>query len=286
MGASKKQTRPLSGGVCNRLAAWQIGAVRASFLIPAYNEEQLVGRAVRSVHRAAAACALTAYEVVVCDNDSTDGTAGIARNAGARIVPEPHRQIARARNAAATASAGSWLIWLDADAVLSEAVLAATLSALGSGRVCGGGARVELEGAPLDRAARCAVRGWNWIAANFRLAAGSYFFALREGWAETGGFNEAVYAGEEIGFSRTLKRWGRARGLHFRVLDHAVPSSARKVRQFTLAQTLRQVAVCAWPGNLGRRDRCAVWYERPEELRVERIGPSPSTPDPVPPTFS
>jgi hypothetical protein len=24
------------------------------------------------------------------------------------------------------------------------------------------------------------------------------------------------------------------------------------------------MAVCAWPGNLGRRDRCAYWYERPE----------------------
>jgi hypothetical protein len=246
--------------------AWQIAAVRASFLIPAYNEEQLVGRAVGSVRRAAAACALTAYEVVVCDNDSTDATAATARAAGARVVHEPHRQIARARNAAAAASTGSWLVWLDADAILTEPVLGATLSALGSGRVCGGGARVELEGAPLDRAARCAVRGWNWIAATFRLAAGSYFFALREGWAETGGFNEAVYAGEEIGFSRTLKRWGRARGQHFRVLDHAVPSSARKVQQSTLAQTLRQVAICAWPGNLGRRDRCAFWYERPREV--------------------
>ena len=149
---------------------------------------------------------------------------------------------------------------------MTPEVLGATLSALDSGRVCGGGAQVELEGAPLDRAARSAVRGWNWIARNFRWAAGSYFFSLREGWAETGGFNEAVYAGEEIGFSRALKRWGRARGLHFRVLGHAVPSSARKVQQFTLAQTLRQVAICAWPGNLGRRDRCAFWYERPGDL--------------------
>ena len=265
-GASKKQTHPLSDGVCNGPRAWQIGAVRASFLIPAYNEEHFVGRAVESVHRAARDCALTAYEVVVCDNQSTDRTADVAQAAGARVVHEPHRQIARARNAAAAASEGSWLVWLDADAVLTGEVLAATLSALDSGRVCGGGAQVELEGAPLDRAARSAVRGWNWIARNFRLAAGSYFFSLREGWAETGGFNEAVYAGEEIGFSRTLKRWGRVRGLHFRVLGHAVPSSARKVQQFTVAQTLRQVAICAWPGNLGRRDRCGFWYERPGNL--------------------
>jgi glycosyltransferase involved in cell wall biosynthesis len=266
VGASKKLARTLFTGVCKGAAAWQIGAVQTSFLVPAYNEAAFVGRAVESVHRAAAACSLTSYEAIVCDNGSTDATAEVALAAGARVVEEPHRQIARSRNAAAAASSGAWLVWLDADAILTEEVLAATLSALHSGRVCGGGARVELEGAPLDRAARCAVHGWNWIATNFRLAAGSYFYALREGWAETGGFNEAVYAGEEIGFSRSLKRWGRRRGLRFHVLGHAVPSSARKVQQFTLWQTMRQIAVCAWPGNLARRDRCAFWYERPREV--------------------
>ena len=264
VGASKKQARPRSAGVCKGAAAWQIGAVQTSFLVPAYNEELLLGRAVESVHRAAGACGLASYEVVVCDNGSTDATADTARAAGARVVCEPHRQIARSRNAAAAASSGSWLIWLDADAILTEEVLGATLSAFHTGRICGGGAQVELEGAPLDRAARCAVRGWNWIARNFRLAAGSYFFAIRGGWAETGGFNEAVYAGEEIGFSRTLKRWGRERGLRFHVLEHPVPSSARKVKQFTVWQTMRQVAICAWPGNLGRRDRLRFWYERAE----------------------
>ncbi len=263
VGASKKQGETLSGGVGNGLGAWQIGPVRASFLIPAFNEEQLVGRAVDSVHRAAGVCALEHYEVIVCDNASTDATAEVARAAGAKVVHEPHRQIARSRNAAAAASAGEWLVWLDADAMLTDEVLGATLSALDSGGVCGGGAQVELEGLPLDRSARCAVAGWNWIARNFRLAAGSYFFALRGGWAETGGFNEAVYAGEEIGFARTLKRWGRRRGLDFHVLEHVVPSSARKVHQYTLWQTLRQVAVCAWPGNRGRRDRCGYWYDRP-----------------------
>ena len=266
VGASKKRKLLLSDGVCTGRAAWQIGAVRTSFLIPAYNEEKLIGRAVESVHGACGRCGLSDYEVVVCDNASTDATAEIAAASGANVVQEAHRQIARARNAAAAVSSGRWLVWLDADAMLTAEVLGATMESLASGRICGGGARVELEGERLDRAARCAVRGWNWIATNFRLAAGSYFFALREGWVGTGGFNEAVYAGEEIGFSRTLKRWGRARGLGFHVLDHAVPSSARKVRQFTLWQTLRQVAVCAWPGNLGRRDRCAFWYERPGDL--------------------
>jgi len=242
------------------------GSAQTSFLLPAYNEEALIGRAVESIHTAASVCALPAYEIVVCDNASTDATAKAAVAAGARVVHEPHRQIARARNAAAAASAGSWLIWLDADAILTREVLGATIDAIGTGKFCGGGAQVSLEGAKLDRAARGAVSGWNWIARTFRLAAGSYVFARREAWVDTGGFNEAVYAGEEIGFSRALKKWGRQRGLSFHVIGHAVPSSARKVEQFTPWQTIRQMAVCAWPGNLGRRDRLRFWYERPGEV--------------------
>lgn len=268
-GASKNHARSLLAGVCKPEPAWQIGAVQAvrftTFLIPAYNEQALIGRALESIHRAAGAVELTAYEVIVCDNGSTDRTADLARAKGARVIHEPHRQIARARNAAAAASCGDWLIWLDADAILTQEVLAGTLSALGSGKFCGGGAQVRLEGVALGRAARQAVGAWNWLSRNFRLAAGSYFFALRDGWMATGGFNEEVYAGEELGFARALKRWGRERGLDFHVLDHEVPSSARKVERFTVWQMARQVAVCAWPGNLGRRDRCAFWYERPSE---------------------
>ncbi|MEY3479900.1 MAG: hypothetical protein RIQ71_675 [Verrucomicrobiota bacterium] len=235
---------------------------RTSFLLPAYNEEALVGRAVASIRAAAERCGLGSYEIVVCDNASTDRTADIAESAGARVVHESHRQIARARNAAAAASTGMRLVWLDADAMLTPEVLRATQESFACGRFCGGGAQVELEGEVLGWSARRTVDTWNWIARTFRFAAGSYVFARRDAWAETGGFNEEVYAGEEIGFARELKRWGKARGLGFRVLEHPVPSSARKVRQFTLRQTLWQLAVCAWPGNLGRRDRCSFWYER------------------------
>lgn len=262
-----KKTVPWRGRVSKGRRAWQIGPVparpRISFLVPAHNEAPLLGRALESIRGSAGACGLEICETVVCDNASTDTTASIAAASGALVVSEPHRQIARARNAAAAASSGDWLIWLDADAVLTPEVLRGTLGALGSGLFCGGGARIDLEGAPLGMGHRACLALWNAIARSFRLAAGSYFFALREGWTETGGFDEGVYAGEEIGFARALKRWGRPRGLGFRVLGEVVPSSARKAEQFNAWQTARQALICAWPGNLARRDRCAFWYERP-----------------------
>lgn len=235
---------------------------KVSFLIPAYNEEELIGRAIESVGRSAGACGLEDYEIVVCDNASTDKTADIARAAGAQVVCETHRQIARARNAAAAASTGRWLVWMDADAVLSPEALRETLSALASGKVCGGGARIRLEGVPLGWHVRGVLAAWNRVSGILQLAAGSYFFALRDGWEATGGFDEEVYAGEELGFARSLVRWGQERGWRFVVIRPEIPSSARKIVQFSAWQVLRQMLICAWPGNLGRRDRCAFWYER------------------------
>ncbi|MEK6246435.1 MAG: glycosyltransferase family A protein, partial [Pseudomonadota bacterium] len=55
------------------------------------------------------------WELIVCDNNSTDDTAGIARAAGARVVFEPHNQISRARNRGAAGAAGEWLVFVDAD---------------------------------------------------------------------------------------------------------------------------------------------------------------------------
>jgi glycosyltransferase involved in cell wall biosynthesis len=238
--------------------------VQTSFLIPAYNEQTLLGRAISSIHESAALCGLVSYEIIVCDNDSTDRTAEIAKALGASVIHEPHRQIARARNAAAEASIGSRLVWLDADATLPPDILCGTIEAFDTGKFCGGGAQVELEGVELDWGPRCAIATWNWVARTFHFAAGSYFFSTREAWSESGGFDELVYAAEEIGFARALKRWGKKHDLKFCVLENSVPSSARKIGQFTVLQTLWQMALCAWPGNLGRRDRCAYWYERPE----------------------
>jgi glycosyltransferase involved in cell wall biosynthesis len=54
-------------------------------------------------------------ELIVCDNNSTDYTADIARAAGATVVFEPVNQIARARNRGAEAATGDWLLFIDAD---------------------------------------------------------------------------------------------------------------------------------------------------------------------------
>ena len=55
-------------------------------MIPCYNEAVTVAKVVADVRRA-----LPAARIVVCDNNSTDDTAKIARDAGAQVVTEPRQ---------------------------------------------------------------------------------------------------------------------------------------------------------------------------------------------------
>src|SRR5258707_45192 len=119
-----------------------------SFVVPAYDEERLLGATLRAIHGAARACG-EAYEVIVADDASADRTADVATLYGARVVGVAHRQIAATRNSGARAAAGERLIFVDADTIVDEAAVRAALAAMKSGAV-GGGDPVALdEGLPL-----------------------------------------------------------------------------------------------------------------------------------------
>ena len=96
----------------------QPSSVELSFIIPAYNERERLPSAVASIRHAAAEAGAPRWEIVVCDNNSTDGTGAAAEAEGARVIFEPHNQIARARNTGARAAAGARLIFMDADSRL------------------------------------------------------------------------------------------------------------------------------------------------------------------------
>jgi glycosyltransferase involved in cell wall biosynthesis len=91
--------------------------VKISIIIPAFNEERLLGASLRQIKAAAGAFTARGWEVelIVCDNNSTDRTSEIAYAAGADVVFEPVNQIARARNSGAAAASGDWFIFVDAD---------------------------------------------------------------------------------------------------------------------------------------------------------------------------
>src|SRR6266496_3524013 len=90
---------------------------RYSLIIPAYNEERLLGRLLDSVDAARATYGGgDAVELIVADNASTDRTAVIAAMRGCRVIAVEKRVIAAARNAGARAARGEFLAFVDADA--------------------------------------------------------------------------------------------------------------------------------------------------------------------------
>src|ERR1043166_9115673 len=93
--------------------------IMISFIVPAFNEEALIGKTVDALH--AAARPFGEYETIAVDDASTDGTAHIAQEHGARVVGVALRQIAATRNAGARHAKGDIFIFVDADTILPEA---------------------------------------------------------------------------------------------------------------------------------------------------------------------
>ena len=185
-------------------------SVKLSIIIPAYNEEKLIGRCVASVFAALRAVGDMAAdtEVIVADNNSTDATADLARSAGARVVHEPVQQIAKARNAGAAAAGGDWFLFIDGDSILHADSLRDMLEHIETGRYVGGGCVVGLNDTP--PMGHFAAWLWNVIGRTLTLAAGSFLFCRSDAFREVGGFDETLYAAEELPLSKALKRWGKS----------------------------------------------------------------------------
>ena len=94
---------------------------------------------------------------------------------------------------------------------------------------------------------------------------GSFVFSLAQGFFESGGFDEKIYAGEEILFSRRISKWGRKHNLPFIILeDYPVITSARKFHWYSsLHLALLLLFFTIFPLALRSRSLCKFWYSRP-----------------------
>lgn len=234
------------------------GAPAVSIIVPAHNEEKLIGATLTAAGAAARELGVP-FEVVVVDDGSTDRTADIARAHGATVVPAAVHQIAGSRNAGARAARGEMFIFVDADTIVSAPVLQAAVEAMRGGAV-GGGARATYDRATPPWAQR-AINVTVWFMGTVNWAAGCFFFARREPFERAGGFDERYFASEEIHLSRALKRLGR-----FVIVPHAVVTSGRKAQTYTSWRTMWLVIRMLWPGSLRRRDRLEFWYTRDQRL--------------------
>lgn len=229
-----------------------------SIIIPAFNEAAMIADVVRSVREAARAIEYDC-EVIVVNDASSDDTAAIAEAGGARVVHVNNRQISKTRNDGARAARGKYFIFLDGDTLLPEQTLVAAIHALEDGAAGGGGFVLFDEGIP-----------WYWnillpmvrgVIRQLRASPGCFIYCTREAFEAAGGFDERIFASEEIWFSRAVGKYGR-----FVILREPVVTSGRKARMyspFKLFGTLFKMTLM--PGRILRRDGLDIWYDGARE---------------------
>ena len=238
--------------------------MRVSVVIPAYNEEKLLPATLDAVRAACAGFSDRGWEteVFVCDNNSTDRTAELARAAGARVVFEPVNQIGRARNTGAAAASGDWLVFVDADSSPSAALFDAVAGAIQSGRIVAGGSTIRMDGGGPSLAAIALL--WNTWSRCVRWMAGSFIFVERSAFESVGGFNLTLYAAEEIDLSRRLKPLARKTGRRLIILNAApLKTSARKATLYSPSELLGFFirGLIRPQATVRSRDACNPWYD-------------------------
>lgn len=235
-----------------------------SIIVPAYNEEEMLQNTINHLKEAMATVSLKG-EIVVTDNNSTDRTAEIAKNAGANVVFEAINQISRARNAGANHAKGRYFIFVDADTIVPPALLQNAIKNLESGKCCGGGATLTADGVP--HVVKGILGYWNLISKTFRLAAGCFVYSRRDDFEACGGFSNKVYATEEVWFSIALKRKARKYKRKFLIINEPkVITSARKLIWYSYSyQSIVLLLIFIFPFVTRFKWVCGYWYKRPEK---------------------
>jgi len=188
-----------------------------TIVIAAHNEEHRLGRCLDSVHASAAALA-AAVEIIVVDNCSTDGTAAVAGEHGARVVVERALGAVNAKAAGVAVARAPLVAVIDADSVCPSDWLPKIARAFAADAPL-----VGLSGPARYVGARRWVYAVMWLWYGFwkllQAIAGTAYYAVgtnvafrREAYERAGGFDTKVLVGgDEVGLFRRLRRVGPTR---------------------------------------------------------------------------
>ncbi|MES2425757.1 MAG: glycosyltransferase family 2 protein [Bacteroidota bacterium] len=106
-----------------------IDEIKVSIIIPAYNSEQYIAETIKS----AMAQTWRNKEIIIVDDGSTDNTLQIAKSfesLGVKIIHQPNKGAAAARNIGLATATGTYIQFLDADDLLSSDKIESQLNCL------------------------------------------------------------------------------------------------------------------------------------------------------------
>lgn len=236
-----------------------------SVIIPAWNEEKYIARTIESLRQAAGRYETergATTEIIVVDNNSRDRTAEIARRQGAIVVHEPVNNIGKARNTGARAARGNYLAFCDADNRVTENILCRIHDQLDRRDVVGGGTWIE----PERRNFKIALFFfcWHLYVKGSRVGVGMMHCRKEDFWSFNG-FDESIYAAEDVQLAFDLRRLGQSRGQQFILIrDGWIITSTRKLDQLPLHVMLRKLVGFGFGLQRKIRDKefCEHWYDK------------------------
>jgi glycosyltransferase involved in cell wall biosynthesis len=237
--------------------------MRLSFVIPARNEEALIGGTLEAILASAARASGvsrhdlwlpdTSIEVIVADDGSTDDTVAIVRTfaaaAGVRLVPGVGGTCGAARNFGAAAASGRVFCFVDADTIVPENAVGRILE------------RHEAEGRCLVlyrlASREPGIRAWLWwsfwgLARRLPLARAKSMPAFlscdRAHFESYGPFRESWAIAEEWPLTTAAYRYHRERFLYDRSIVARTSSRRMELQTFGYLRTfLKWVSVVLFP---------------------------------------
>ncbi len=197
-------------------------AIELAFVIPAYNEEALIGKCVESA-LAEAARSGRRCEVVVVNNNSTDRTREIAASyAGARVVDELQKGLVSARDGGFRATTAPLVANIDGDTIVPPGWLDTVFAEFDRDPklVCLSGPYIYYDLSAWDRFLVRLFYGLTYaiyVLNRYILRVGSVvqggnFVFRRDAWIKAGGYNRDIkFYGEDTDVAVRLSKQGRVK---------------------------------------------------------------------------
>ena len=179
-----------------------------SIVIPVRNDAVRLGRCLASI--AANGGPAGDVEVIVLDNGSSDGSDGVARSAGARVLHRPDGSVAAIRNAGAAEARGGLFAFIDADHEIDRHWIARALEVFQDPAV--GAAGAPYDSPPDANWVQRVYDGLRQRASSVQsdvdwLPSGN-LVVTRAAFAAIGGFDTTLTTCEDVDFCRRLRAAG------------------------------------------------------------------------------
>ena len=238
-----------------------------SFCIPARNEAENLPNTIKAIKKACGK-AKTEFEIIVCNNNSTDETENIAKKLGAKVVDLPEPNISKSRNTAAHTAKGDILIFVDADTVLKDTVIAQTLTALQDNRYKVVTQIVKHKKYP--NLSSYGVWFYNIITLLTGIGSGHFVGIKKENFKRLGMFDENVFAYEDILFYKRARKMFGTRSI--KVITNTGYTSYRKYEDgHNLKKFLLGLVGTLLNFNVARnRENLEYWYGTPAKKTLKQ----------------